>query len=80
MGKITQWGKILENSKQKHSIRGLNLVYICIFMLEDMRGENVFAPYYKILPQNVAHFPIFWNADDKKYLESKAVEDAPSTS
>ena len=67
MGEKSPWGqKVSQNST---NISGLHLVYICLYMLQDMIHENKFGPYYKILPKNFDNFPIFWNDEDKKYLE-----------
>lgn len=42
-------------------INNLKIALVCIFMLDDMRKNSFFLPYYKILPDNIANFPIFWN-------------------
>ncbi len=68
MGENSPWGKKV--SPHSANISGLNLVYICLYMLQDMMRENKFGPYYKILPKNFDNFPIFWNEEDKKYLEN----------
>ena len=68
MGKQTEWGKQLE--KNSSGISGLNLVYICLYILQDMEHENRFLPYYKILPKELTNFPLFWNEADKRYLEN----------
>jgi len=68
MGKNTPWGKLVQQQHQK--ISGLNLVYICLYMLQDMHGENRFKAYYDILPKNLNNFPLFWSKKEKEYLEN----------
>lgn len=43
------------------NINNLKIALVCIFMLDDMRKNSFFLPYYQILPDNIANFPIFWN-------------------
>ena len=63
MGKRSPWGQLV--ARQPQGISGLNLVYICLYMLQDMHGENRFKPYYDILPKNLNNFPLFWNKSEK---------------
>ena len=68
MGENTPWGKKV--STHSAGIIGLNLVYLCLFIIQDMKNENRFGPYYDILPKKYNNFPIFWSKKDKKYLEN----------
>uniref|UniRef100_A0A6C0C321 SET domain-containing protein n=1 Tax=viral metagenome TaxID=1070528 RepID=A0A6C0C321_9ZZZZ len=68
MGENSPWGKKVANNSA--NISGINLVYICLYILQDMIHENKFGPYYKILPTQFDNFPIFWNASDIKCLEN----------
>jgi len=68
MGEDTPWGKKV--SQNSTGISGLNLVYVCLYILQDMEHKNKFGPYYKILPKKFDNFPIFWNTAEKKYLEN----------
>ena len=68
MGKKSPWGKKV--SQNSTGISGLNLVYICLYMIQDMDHKNKFGPYYKILPKKFDNFPIFWSPAEKKYLEN----------
>jgi len=71
MGKNTPWGEKV--SKNSTGISGLNLVYICLYIIQDMNYKNKFGPFYKILPKKFDNFPIFWNAAEKKYLENSYI-------
>ncbi len=68
MGKKTPWGQLVQ--KQSQRISGINLVYICLYMLQDMHGENRFKPYYDILPKKLNNFPVFWSKEEKQFLEN----------
>ncbi len=68
MGKKTPWGELVQQQQQR--ISGINLVYICLYMLQDMHGENRFKPYYDILPKDLSNFPIFWSKEEERFLES----------
>jgi len=68
MGKNTPWGQLVQ--KQSQRISGINLVYICLYMLQDMYGDNHFKPYYDILPKNLNNFPLFWTNKEKGFLEN----------
>uniref|UniRef100_A0A6C0ENW9 SET domain-containing protein n=1 Tax=viral metagenome TaxID=1070528 RepID=A0A6C0ENW9_9ZZZZ len=68
MGEKSPWGKKV--SQYPTGISGLNLVYICLYIIQDMEYKNKFGPYYKILPKKFDNFPIFWSPADKKYLEN----------
>jgi hypothetical protein len=67
MGKRSPWGQLV--ARQPQGISGLNLVYICLYMLQDMHGKNRFKPYYDILPKKLNNFPLFWSKSEKRYLE-----------
>jgi hypothetical protein len=67
MGEKSPWGKKIPTDGK---ISALNLVYICLWILQDMEHENTFAPYYKILPKKFDNFPIFWSPEEKGYLEN----------
>ena len=67
MGEKSPWGKKIPKDGK---ISALNLVYICLWILQDMTHGNKFGPYYKILPKKFDNFPIFWGSDEKKYLEN----------
>jgi len=68
MGEKSPWGKKV--SQDPTGISGLNLVYICLYIIQDMEYKNKFGPYYKILPKKFDNFPIFWSPAEKKYLEN----------
>ena len=51
MGRRSPWGQLV--ARQSEGISGLNLVYICLYMLQDMHGKNRFKPYYDILPKKL---------------------------
>jgi hypothetical protein len=68
LGEKSPWGKKV--SQNSTGISGLNLVYICLYILQDMEHKNKFGPYYKILPKKFDNFPIFWSPAEKKYLEN----------
>ena len=68
MGEKSPWGKKV--SQDPTGISGLSLVYICLYIIQDMEYENKFEPYYKILPKKFDNFPIFWSPAEKKYLEN----------
>ena len=68
MGENTPWGKKV--LAQPKGISAIDLIYICLWVIQDMTHENKFEPYYKILPTNFDNFPIFWSKEDKKYLEN----------
>jgi hypothetical protein len=68
MGEKSPWGKKV--SQNPIGISGLKLVYICLYIIQDMEDKNKFGPYYKILPKIFDNFPIFWSPDEKKYLEN----------
>ena len=68
MGEKSPWGKKV--SQDPTGISGLNLVYICLYIIQDMEYKNKFGPYYKILPKKFDNFPIFWSPSEKKYLEN----------
>ena len=68
MGEKSPWGKKV--SQNSTGISGINLVYICLYIIQDMEYENKFEPYYKILPKKFDNFPIFWSPAERKYLEN----------
>ena len=68
LGEKSPWGKKV--SQDTTGISGLNLVYICLYIIQDMDHKNKFGPYYKILPKKFDNFPIFWSPAEKKYLEN----------
>jgi hypothetical protein len=68
MGEKSPWGKKV--SQNSTGISGINLVYICLYIIQDMEYENKFEPYYKILPKKFNNFPIFWSPAERKYLEN----------
>jgi len=68
MGEKSPWGEKV--SQDPTGISGLSLVYICLYIIQDMEYENKFEPYYKILPKKFDNFPIFWSPAEKKYLEN----------
>ena len=57
MGKKTEWGKQLE--KNSSGISGLNLVYICLYILQDMEHENRFYHIIKFYQKNSPIFHYF---------------------
>jgi hypothetical protein len=67
MGKDTEWGKLV--SKNPEGISAIKLIYLCLYMLQDMNSDNFFGEYYNILPTRLHNFPIFWTEEEKKYLE-----------
>ena len=66
MGEKSPWGKKV--SQNSTGISGLNLVYICLYIIQDMEYKNKFGPYYKILPKKFDNFPIFWSPTQKKNI------------
>ena len=60
LGQISYFGKQL--LRGNHSgISNLKIALVVIFMLDDMRKDSIFLPYYRILPREIKNFPIFWN-------------------
>ncbi len=45
-------------------------IFLMVFMLVDRKDpHSFFKPYYDILPETLNNMPIFWTADELKYLE-----------
>lgn len=45
-------------------------IFLMIFMLIDRKNPtSFFKPYYDILPPTLSNMPIFWTAEELKYLE-----------
>ena len=59
MGQATSYGQQL--LRGNHSdISNLPIALVVIFMLEDIHAKGEFLTYYKILPDKLTNFPIFW--------------------
>jgi len=50
-------------------INNLKIALVVIFMLDDMRRDSFFLPYYRILPKQISNFPIFWNKKTRSLLK-----------
>ena len=51
-------------------------ILLAAFLLTDKNntdGESAFHPFYAILPRNLSHFPIFWDAIELEYLRGSIV-------
>ena len=60
LGQVSYYGKELLRGNHA-DINNLQIALVVIFMLDDMRKDSSFLPYYKILPKQLKTFPIFWN-------------------
>ncbi len=49
-------------------------IFLMIFMLIDRKNpKSFFKPYYDVLPPTLSNMPIFWTAEELKYLEGSYV-------
>lgn len=60
MGQKSFYGRELLRGNYT-GIHNLKIALVCIFMLDDMSKNSFFLPYYKILPNTITNFPIFWD-------------------
>jgi len=54
-------------------INNIKIALVVIFMLDDMRRDSFFLPYYRILPKQISNFPIFWNKKTRSLLKGSAM-------
>ncbi|CAM9588834.1 unnamed protein product, partial [Phaeothamnion confervicola] len=72
MGKETDVGRAvvaadLDLDAPKH-------VFLMLFMLVDMkRPDSFFRPYYDILPRTLSNMPIFWSAEELRWLQGSFI-------
>jgi len=70
MGQQTPIGKSILHSDVE--LDAPKHIFLMIYLLWDRKvngSKSFFAPYYNILPQTLRNMPIFWNAQELKYLE-----------
>ena len=68
MGQALELGQIILSSDL--DLDAPKHVFLMVFLLVDRKDpSSFFKPYYDILPKTLNNMPVFWEADELKYLK-----------
>lgn len=62
----------IQLSQNKGYFKDMRIINVLFYMLQEyLKGDSsFFKPYLNILPENISHFPLFWDKTYMSYLEN----------